>query len=111
MAAYSINLLVEKNTDFSTEITISDEDTGLPLNLSGFTASAKIRRSHSATTSSDFNIEFIDRVGGVVRLFLTNHQTSLLKYKRYVYDVVIESPSGIKTRVVEGLIEVSPGVT
>lgn len=111
MAAYSINLLVEKNSDFSTDITIADEDTGSPLNLSGFTANAKIKRSYSASTSQNFNVEFVDRIGGVIRLFLTSQQTSELSYKRYVYDVVIESPSNIKTRVVEGLIEVSPGVT
>ena len=51
MAAYSINLLVEKNTDFSTTITITDEDNGLPLNLTGFTAEAKIKRSFAAVVS------------------------------------------------------------
>jgi hypothetical protein len=111
MAAYSINLLVEKNCNFSTTITITDEDNGLPLNLTGFTAEAKIKRSFASTVSQSFSLEFVDRVDGVMRLSLTSTQTSSLVAKRYVYDLVITSPLGVKTRVVEGIIEVSPGVT
>jgi len=37
--------------------------------------------------------------------------TSLLKEGRYVYDIVITSNSGVKTRVVEGQVTVTPGVT
>jgi hypothetical protein len=111
MAAYSINLLVEKNTDFSTTITITDEDNGLPLNLTGFTAEAKIKRSFASVVSQSFVVEFIDRVDGVIGLSLTNTQTALLTARRYVYDLVVTSPAGIKTRMVEGIIEVSPGAT
>lgn len=111
MAAYSINLLVEKNSDFSTTITIADEDNGLPLNLTGFTAEAKIKRSFASAVSQSFSVEFVDRVDGVMGLSLTSSQTSLLTARRYVYDLVITSPSGVKTRVVEGIVEVSPGVT
>lgn len=109
MAAYSINLLVETNTDFSTTITITDEDNGLPLNLTGFTAEAKIKRSFVSAVSQSFAVEFIDRVNGVVGLSLTNIQTSLLTARRYVYTLVLTSPAGIKTRMVEGIVEVSPG--
>lgn len=111
MAAYSINLLVEKNSNFSTTITITDEDNGLPLNLTGFTAEAKIKRSFSSTTSQSFTVEFVDRVAGVIGLSLSSSQTALLTSRRYVYDLVITSPAGVKTRVVEGIVEVSPGVT
>lgn len=111
MAAYSINLLVEKNTDFNTTITITDEDNGLPLNLTGFTAEAKIKRTFASATSQSFSVEFVDRVAGVIGLSLTNTQTALLTARRYVYDLVITSPLGVKTRVVEGIVEVSPGVT
>ena len=111
MAAYSINLLVEKNVDFNTTITIADEDNGLPLNLTGFTAEAKIKRSFASTSSQSFSVEFVDRVAGVMGLSLTSTQTSLLTARRYVYDLVITSSLGVKTRVVEGIVEVSPGVT
>jgi len=34
-----------------------------------------------------------------------------MKSGRYVYDVVITSPSGLKTRVLEGTVSVLEGVT
>lgn len=111
MSAYSINLQVEKNANFDTTLTIADEDNGLPLNLTGFTAEAKMKRSFASTTSHAMSVEFVDRLSGVIRLSLTPQQSSVLTAKRYVYDVVITSPSGVKTRVVEGIVEVSPGVT
>lgn len=111
MAAYSINLEVEKNSDFDTTLTITDEDNGLPLNLAGFTAESKIKRSYTSLTSYSFDVEFVDRIAGVIRLSMNSEQSSVLTAKRYVYDVVITSPSGVKTRVVQGIIEVSPGVT
>lgn len=111
MAAYPINLIAEKNADFSSTITIADEDNGLPLNLSGFTAEAKMKRSYTSSVSHPISVEFVDRIAGVIRISLNTQQMSSLSARRYVYDVVITSPSGVKTRVVEGIIEISPGVT
>ena len=42
---------------------------------------------------------------------LTDTQTTALESGRYVYDVVITSGSGAKTRVVEGQVTVNPSVT
>jgi len=46
-----------------------------------------------------------------IRLILSDTQTNSMKAGRYVYDVEITSPSGEKTRVLEGQVEVTPGVT
>ena len=42
---------------------------------------------------------------------LTNAQTNAMKAGRYVYDVEITSSGGTKTRVLEGQLEITPGVT
>ena len=41
---------------------------------------------------------------------MTNAATSALDPRRYVYDIVLTSPQGIKTRVIEGILEVTPGL-
>ena len=46
-----------------------------------------------------------------VKIALTAAQTNAIAAGRYVYDVEITSGEGIVTRVVEGQIEVTPGVT
>lgn len=112
MASVPINLFVEQGTDYSATFTITNEENGLPLNLASYTAEAKIKKSYtSAVYSGVFTVEFVDRIGGVIKISLTSEQTSLLTGYRYVYDVLVTSPNGIKTRVIDGIIEISPGVT
>lgn len=111
MAAVSINLLINQGADYDATFTITNEDNGLPLNLAGYTAEAKIKKSYTSSTFSSFTLEFVDRISGIIKISLTDEQTALLVARRYVYDILITSPNGVKTRVIEGIIEVSPGVT
>ena len=47
---------------------------------------------------------------GEVKLSLTDAQTSNIVAGRYVYDVLVTS-SNVTTRIVEGIVTVTPGVT
>ena len=49
MAAIPLNLLLEKGTDFDATFNIQNEDNTTPLNLTGYTAEAKMRRSYYST--------------------------------------------------------------
>ena len=109
MAAIPLNLLLEKGTDFDATFNIQNEDNTTPLNLTGYTADAKMRRYYS-TTSTDFTVGFVDRYNGILKISMTNAATAALDPRRYVYDIVLTSPQGIKTRVIEGILEVTPGV-
>ena len=111
MAAIPLNLLMEKGTDFDATFNIQNEDNTTPLNLTGYTAAAKMRRSYYATTATDFVVEFVDRYNSILKISLNNTDTAGLDPRRYVYDIVLTSPQSIKTRVIEGIIEVTPGVT
>lgn len=42
---------------------------------------------------------------------MTAANTALLSPGRYLYDLLITAPGGTKTRVVEGIVTVTPGVT
>lgn len=110
MAAIPLNLLLEKGTDFDATFNIQNEDNTTPLNLTGYTAEAKMRRSYYSTSSTDFTVGFVDRYNGILKISMTNANTSTLDPRRYVYDIVLTSPQGIKTRVIEGVLEVTPGV-
>tara|TARA_B100000035_G_scaffold192118_1_gene164014 strand:+ start:832 stop:1167 length:336 start_codon:yes stop_codon:yes gene_type:complete len=110
MAAIPLNLLLEKGTDFDATFNIQNEDNTTPLNLTGYTAEAKMRRSYYSTTSTDFVVSFVDRYNGILKITLDNSATAALDPRRYVYDIVLTSPQSIKTRVIEGIIEVTPGV-
>ena len=48
---------------------------------------------------------------GQVTLTMTDTVTTALSPGRYVYDLIVTSSGGLKTRVVEGQAIVTPGVT
>ena len=110
MAAIPLNLLLEKGTDFDATFNIQNEDNTTPLNLTGYTAEAKMRRSYYSSSATDFVVGFVDRYNGILKISMTNAATSALDPRRYVYDIVLTSPQGIKTRVIEGILEVTQGV-
>ena len=110
MAVYS-NLTVDQGADFSIAIDVTDSS-GTILNLTGYTAAGQIRKSYSSTTAVDFTISVrAPATAGILDISLTNAQTNAMKPGRYVYDIEITSGAGIRDRVVEGQLEVMPGVT
>ena len=105
------NIFINQGADFSTTVTISDSD-GTALNLAAFTALGQIRKTYESATSVSFTSTFdSDRTTGKITISLTDTQTSALESGRYVYDLLITSVTGAKTRVVEGIATVSPSVS
>lgn len=108
MAVYS-NLTVDQGASFSANIDVTDSD-GDALNLDGYSVAGQIRKTYSSTTAVDFTASIVNASAGVVQISLSATQTNNMKAGRYVYDVEINS-GGTITRVVEGQVEVTPGVT
>ena len=105
------NLTIDQGSSFSVDIDVSDAD-GDPLNLSGYSANGHMRKTYSSSTFTDLNAEIFNEPNGVVRISLTPAQSNAIKAGRYVYDVEItKTATSEVTRVVEGQVDVTPGVT
>jgi hypothetical protein len=105
------NLYIDQGSDFSTTITINDSD-GSALDLTNYSVLAQLRKTYSSSTFILFTSTFdADRTTGKIKLTLTNIQTSSLNSGLYVYDVLISDVNSVKTRVVEGSVNISPMVT
>jgi hypothetical protein len=105
------NLYIDQGADFNAQITVYD-DNNAPWDLTGYTGIAKIRKSYYSSTSVDFTVSFnVLRTTGIINLDLTSSQTSNMEYGRYLYDVVLVNGAGKKTRVIEGIVTINPGVT
>lgn len=109
MAAYS-ELSVEQYATFSTTINVQDNQ-GDAVNLYGYTASSQIRKSYYSLTSNNFTATVTGISNGEITLSMTAANTANLTPGRYLYDLVITSGEGTKTRVVEGIVSVLAGVT
>ena len=105
------NLIIDQNSTFSAQLTIYG-DTRYPLNLTGYTVHAQMKKSPSATTSTAFTCTIPDpRSNGLVNLYLTDEQTADLSPGRYLYDVIVEDSINEKFRAIEGVITVTAGIT
>tara|TARA_Y100000004_G_scaffold181430_1_gene227102 strand:+ start:338 stop:670 length:333 start_codon:yes stop_codon:yes gene_type:complete len=109
MAAIS-NLYIDQGTDFNVTIDVTNTD-GSVLNLSNYTAESQIRKTYGSSTVSATFATSIAAAQGQVTLTLTDTQTAGLTAGRYVYDLNITSSAGQTTRVVEGQVVLTPGVT
>jgi len=72
---------------------------------------SQMRKSYSSSTVYNFTTSLYDAAQGKVRLQLNNAQSSAIPAGRWLYDVEITSPSGTKTRVIEGIVTVTPEIT
>ena len=109
MAIYA-NLVVDQGTDFSSFVTLEDT-TGATVNLTGYTAAGMVRRTYKSSTKIDFTTSIPDPSSGEIKIQLDSATTTAMKAGRYVYDIEITSSGGADSRVVEGQLEVNPGVT
>ena len=85
--------------------------TAAALNLTGYTAQAQLRKTYSSSTATAFTSTITAATDGVIELALTDTVTGALDQGRYVWDLVITDAAANKTRVVEGLVTIRPGVS
>lgn len=110
MAVFA-NISIDQGSDFSSVITVEGGD-GLVMNLTGYSVRGQIRKTYTSLTAIDFDAEVESEDSGAILISLTNEQTRIMKPGRYVYDVeIVHDVSGSVTRVVEGQVEITPGVT
>lgn len=106
------NLYIDQGSDYTATVVIKTS-TGIPLNLTTYTVKAQIRKSYGSSFSYNFDTEIIGPyTEGRIRITLPASTSDLMQPGRWLYDIEItQSPSGDKTRVLEGLIILSPQIT
>jgi len=70
-----------------------------------------MRKSYYATSNTIITSTITGNANGEITLSMTAANTANLTPGRSVFDPLITSPVGVKTRVIEGVIVISPGVT
>jgi hypothetical protein len=107
--ALKANLLIDQGSTYSTTLMLTTE-TDEAMDLSGYTGAAQVRKHYTSSNSSAFSVD-LNTNTGTVTLSMSANTTANLVAGRYVYDVEITSGSGNVTRVVEGIVTVTPNVT
>lgn len=110
MSVINANYELERGADFIQNYTLRNPDK-TPLNLTGYTAAAKIRKYPTSPTYNTITVLFVDRPEGKIRLYIDKEQTSLLTPGRNYYDVILTDPDGIALKKLEGSIIVNNSST
>ncbi len=107
MAVYVNNITIDTGAYFSKDFYLDNID-GSSLNLVGYAASSYVRKHPaSLNTAAKFDVGFVDRDNGQIRLSLSSNDTALIKPGRYVYDVLTTVGVGstaVKTIIIEGSV-------
>lgn len=109
MAGY-VELSIEQGANFNTVLDLKDAAGGI-LNLASYEVAAQLRKSYYSNTATAFTMTISDAAAGQITMAMDSATTANVTPGRYVYDVLITSGSGVKTRIIEGIVTVLPSVT
>jgi len=108
--AAKANIILDQGTTFTTYLALTDTD-GAVLNLTGYTARGQIRKWYTSNSYTTFTITITQPTSGYINLSLTANTTANMEPGRYVYDIEAVSGANVITRVIEGIVTVTPEVT
>ena len=109
MMTTKTNLIIDQGASFAVELALTNVN-GDPILLEGYQANSQIRKWYTSINAAATFATSINTESGSIVLSLSANQTSNLISGRYVYDVEINA-NNIYTRIVEGIITVTPEVT
>lgn len=107
--AIKANLVIDQGSSFSATIDVTDAS-GNVYNLTGYTVAAQMRKNYTSSAAVTFSTTHSGSAGSIT-LSLLPTVTATIEPGRYLYDVEIKTSGGSVTRVVEGIVTVTPGMT
>lgn len=110
MSVYVNNITINIGTDFEQVFDLYD-NTDRVVDLTGYSAKSSLRKHRGSSNSVSFIVGFPNREQGKIKISIPSWTTSKLKSGRHVYDVLLTSPEGNKSIVIEGSINARSGIS
>ena len=105
-----INLKIFKGADFEQDYQLIDEN-GNPINLTNCQVLSKIKKFPTSKTFNTFDVVFINRPQGIIRLLMSGSSTLFLTEGRNYFDVFVVYPTSKIQPVIRGTILVEETAT
>jgi hypothetical protein len=111
MAAY-VELFVDQGANFNNVINLTDEVTNLNVNVQGYTVISQMKRSYySANASANITCSITNALNGEITMTMDANTTANIKAGRYLFDMRVTDRGGVVSRVLEGIITVTPRIS
>lgn len=105
------DLTVDQGSDFETTLDLVGDD-GAPINVAGYVFSSQIRKSYySSNATANIVVTVANTENGNLVLSMNSSVTANIMAGRYLYDVKMKDTANVMTRLVEGIITITPQVT
>jgi hypothetical protein len=108
--AAKANIVVDQGTTFSTYLALTDQNENI-VDLTGSSARGQIRKWYTSNSYVTFTITIPNPNTGYILVALTANTTAAMDSGRYVYDIETVDTANAVTRVLEGIVTVTPEVT
>jgi hypothetical protein len=106
-----VELTIDQGTTFETSVSLTNDDQ-TAINITNYGFASQIRKSYYSTNPvANLTVTIADAATGNVKLSMTAANTANVRAGRYLYDLIMTDTGGVKTRVIEGIITVTPQVT
>lgn len=103
------NIVIDQGADYEVTLDITD-DNGDIINLTGYTGAAQMRKHYTSLTAYNFNVS-ISPLIGTVTIAMPSSTSANIAAGRYVWDCELTSNTNVVSRMVEGIVTVTPQVT
>lgn len=111
MSSY-VELYMDQGASFDNTINLSDDITNATINLAGYTVTSQMRRSiYSKNASANIVCTIADASNGIVTMTLGSANTANIPAGRYLFDVKANDGANNISRILEGIITVTPQIS
>ena len=110
MTVYRKNITINVGETFSEDLTLLSADSSGVVDLTGYSAQSKFRKSPTNYRFADIQVGIVNPSQGLINISIASTITKFLQGGRHVYDIILTRPSGFKFVAVEGNALVRSGI-
>ena len=99
---------MDQGATFNTQYVFTDDNDNL-IDFSTYTANSQMRKAYTSNTAYVFAVSI--NSNGTIILSMNAATTSSITAGRYMYDLEVQDVNGARSRLVEGMVTVTPEIT
>ncbi len=107
--AAQYNITVNQNADFRRAFQIKEDS--VVVDVTNYVFTGRLKASFNDDTYVDFHVQLRTQPAGTFSINLTDTVTAGMSPGTWVYDVMMTTDAGVKTRLIQGNAFVKQGVT
>ena len=107
--AAQYNITVNQNADFRRAFQIKEDN--VVVDITNYVFTGRLKASFNDDTYVDFTCAIENATSGTFSINLTDTATGAMSPGTWVYDIMMATDAGVKTRLIQGNAFVKQGVT